>query len=314
MALILSKKDVEGLLDPVRAMQVLEAVMIEEIEGSTFHMPPFGGSSTRRRTFRTVGGGLYGLGRMGIRAEGQCTLYDTESGKLLAFMSYGWGVLRVGATMALAARYLARPEARSIGLLGSGHNALNILRCLKIVRAIERVEMYSPTSEHRLAFAQHATAALAIPVSAHDDPREVIADVDIIAVGTNSPTPVLSYSDLRPGMNVTSMGQVTELDESIYREFDQFVVPNRAQEVESASPNAHPYVEGALHRMVQEGRYDPTRIVELGSIIRGDFAPRGGPTDITLFRDSRGGVGDVALASDVYERARALGLGIEVDL
>src|SRR3954453_8199119 len=121
VALVLGRHDVEGLLDPARAMQVLEAVMIEEIEGSTFHMPSFGGSSTRRRTFRTVGGGLYGLKRMGLRAGGQCTLYDTETGNLLAFMSYGWGVLRVGATMALAARYLARPEARSIGLLGSGH-------------------------------------------------------------------------------------------------------------------------------------------------------------------------------------------------
>src|SRR5438067_3441726 len=98
MALVLGRKDVEGLLDPTRAMQVLEAVMLEEIEGSTFHMPPFGGSSTRRRTFRTVGGGLYSLGRMGIRAGGHCSLYDTESGKLLAFMSFGWGVLRVGAT------------------------------------------------------------------------------------------------------------------------------------------------------------------------------------------------------------------------
>lgn len=314
MALVLSKKDVEGLLDPARAMDVLQAVMMEEVDGSTFHMPPFGGSSTRRRTFRTVGGGLYGLRRMGVRAGGHCTLYDTETGSLLAFMAYGWGVLRVGATMAMGARFLAPAGADSIGLLGSGHNALNILRCLRLVRPIERVEMYSPTPAHRTGFAKDATAALGIPVIAHDDPREVIADVDIIAVGTNSPTPVLSYADLRPGTHITSMGQVTELDESIYLGVDQFVVPSRAQEIDTASPNAHPYVEGFLYRMVQEGRYDPTRIVELGSIIRGDVAPDNGPTHITLFRDSRGGVGDIALASDVYERARAQGLGTEVDL
>jgi ornithine cyclodeaminase len=314
MALILGKKDIQGLLDPARAMQVLEPVMIEELEGTTFHMPPFGGSSTRRRTFRTVGGGLYGLRRMGIRAGGHCTLYDTESGELLAFMSYSWGVLRVGATMGLAARYLARPEARSVGLLGSGHNALNILQCLKVVRPIERAETYSPTAEHRTAFAARATAALGIPVTAHDDPREVIADVDIIAVATNSNTPVLSYADLRPGVHVTSMGQTTELDESIFLQVDQFVAPNRAQEIDSASPNAHPHITGVLHVMVQEGRFDPARIVELGSIIRGDVAPRNGPADITLFRDSRGGPGDIALATYAYERAREQGLGIDVDL
>src|SRR5688572_22700304 len=108
-------------------MKALEPVMIEELEGTTFHMPPFGGSSTKRRTMRTVGGGLYGLGRMGIRAGGECSLYDTNTGELLCLMSYQWGVLRVGATMSLAARYLARPDCRSIGLLGSGRNALNIL-------------------------------------------------------------------------------------------------------------------------------------------------------------------------------------------
>lgn len=314
MALVLTRNDTEGLIDRETAIRVLETVMIEEVEGSTFHMPPFGGASTRRRTFRTVGGGLYGLGRMGVRAGGQCLLYDTESGELLAVMNQASGVLRVGATMALAARYLARPEARSVGLLGSGHNALNILQCLRIVRPIERVEMYSPTPEHRTAFAERATAALRIPVTAHDNPRDAIADVDVIVVATNSPTPVLSYPNLRPGTHVTSMGQVTELDESIYLGVDQFVVPSREQEIDSASPNAHPHVEGHLLRLVQEGRYDPARIVELGSLIKGEVAPRNRPTDITLFRDSRGGVGDLALANYAYERARERGLGLEVDL
>ncbi|HEY3117955.1 MAG TPA: ornithine cyclodeaminase family protein, partial [Chloroflexota bacterium] len=67
-------------------------------------------------------------------------------------------------------------------------------------------------------------------------------------------------------------------------------------------------------KMVREGRYDPARIVELGSIIKGEVAARNGPNDITLFRDARGGVGDIALANDVYERARAQGLGIEFEL
>ena len=54
--------------------------------------------------------------------------------------------------------------------------------------------------------------------------------------------------------------------------------------------------------------------MELGSIISGDVAPRNGPADITLFRESQGGVGDIALANYVYETARARGLGVEVDL
>ena len=314
MALILSKQDVEGILDPAGAIEALVPVMLEELDGTTFHQPTFGGSSTKRRTYRVVGGGLYGLRRMGIRVGGQCSLYDTETGGLVAIVSYHWGVLRVGATMALAARYLARPDSRSIGLLGSGMNALNILQCLKLVRPIERVEMYSPTPDHRQAFAEKASAALGIPVTARDDPGEVVADVDIIAVGTDSRTPILAAQDIPPGVHVTSMGTVTELDESVFLEIDQFVAPNRAQEIDSGSPNAHPNLLGLLLNMVQEGRYDPSRIVELGSIIKGDVVPRNGPEDRTLFRDSRGGVGDLALANYVYERARERGLGTEIDL
>jgi len=293
-------------------MEALRAVMVDEARGDTFHLPPYGGAKSERRTFRVVGGGLYGLGRMGVRA-GVTQLFDTETGELIAIVG-GATNLRVGATMGLAAQYLARPDARSIGLLGSGRNALPILECLKIVRPIERVDVYSPTPAHRNRLAERATAALGIPVTSRDTPTAAISGADIIVVGTSSYTPVLSFEDVRPGTHVTSMGMSTELDEPIYLRVDQFVAPSREQEVESASPVAHPHVEGHLYRLVQDGRYDPSSIVELGSIMNGAAAARNGPTDINLFRESRGGVGDVALANWVYERAREAGLGVEVDL
>jgi ornithine cyclodeaminase/alanine dehydrogenase-like protein (mu-crystallin family) len=312
MALIVPREVAERFLDARSAMESLRPVMVDEARGDTFHMPPFGGAKSIRRTIRTVGGGLYGLGRMGVRA-GATQLFDTETGELLAIVG-GTGNLRVGATMGLAAQYLVRPDARTVGLLGSGRNALPILECLKVVRPIERVGMYSPTPEHRARLAERATKALGIPVTAHDTPAAAIADADIIAVGTSSYTPVLTYTDVRPGTHVTSMGMSTELDESIYLKVDQFVAPSRDQEVEAASPISHPHVEGHLYRLVQEGRYDAASIVELGSIMNGDVAARNGPSDINLFRDSRGGVGDVAMANWVYERAREAGLGVEIDL
>jgi ornithine cyclodeaminase/alanine dehydrogenase-like protein (mu-crystallin family) len=197
--------------------------------------------------------------------------------------------------------------------LGSGRNALGILQCLQDVRPIEHIDVYSPTPEHRTALAQRASAALGIPVTARDGPREAIADADIVVVGTSSYSPVLELSDLRPGTHVTSMGMTTELGESLILGVDQFVAPSREQEIDSASPSVHPYVEGPLYRLVQDGRYDPAQIVELGAILRGEVAPLNGASDITLFRDSRGGVGDIALANWAYERARDAGLGIEIE-
>lgn len=314
MPLLLRPKDIEGLLDLDQAMQVLESMMIEEVEGDTFHMPAYGGSKSKRKSFRIVGGGLYGSRRMGFRSEAGVQLFDTDTGDWLALVAgAGSSSIRIPATMGLAARYLARPEVRSVGVLGSGRNPLGILQAFKAVRPIERVDVYSPTREHREAFAQGATATLGLPVTARETPDEAIADKDIILVSTASYTPALHGSQLRPGVHVSSMGMTSELDESVYLQIDQFVVPNREQEIDSARPDVHPYVEGQLYRMVKDGRYDPSNIVELGSIIKGEVAPQNGPTDTTLFRDSRGGVGDLALANYVFERAREQGLGLEID-
>src|SRR5437667_6850087 len=117
MTLLITADEARRLIDPKQAMQALEAAMIEEAEGTTFSMPPFGGAKSERRTFRTVGGGLYGLRRMGIRftttghgprGSGATTnLLDTDTGELLAIIA-GATDLRIGATLALGARSLAR--------------------------------------------------------------------------------------------------------------------------------------------------------------------------------------------------------------
>ena len=319
MTLLLSRQDVADLLDPQSAMSILEGAMREEVAGTASHMPPYGGSSQTLRTPRLVGGGLHSLGRWGLRGGGVAVLFDVSTNPNsapVAILGYRFGNLRVGATMGLAARYLARPDARSIGILGSGMNAMDILRCLCAVRRIERVELYSPTAEHRTAFAERASRELGIPVTPHDTPRPVTAEVDIIAVATNSRTPVLRFDQLQPGVHVTSMGLTTELDESIYLEADQLVAASREQEIDSSAPgpNNPGNVEGGqLWRLLQAGRLSRERIIELGTIIQGDIAPRNGPSDINVFRESRGGVGDTALASWVYEQARERGLGVEFD-
>ena len=313
MALILSRQDTEGLIDLKQAMDVLEAMMIEEVEGNTFHMPPFGGGKSSRRTFRLVGGGLYGIGRMGIRLSG-VQLMDTQTGHLLAIVGGNAPSFRIPAMMALGARYLARPDAKRVGLLGSGRNALGILQALKVVRPIEQVQVFSPTREHREALALRASEVLAMDVTPKDDPQAAIRDAEIILVGTSSYRPVLHRSDLRPGVHIGSWGMTTELDESVYQAVDQFAVQNVDQEIDSGRPDVHPYVEGTLWKAVQEERYEPKRITPLGAMVKGQVASINGPDNVTLFRDSRGGVGDIALASHVYEQAQARGLGIRVDL
>ena len=93
--------------------------------------------------------------------------------------------VRLAASAGLAARYLARPDARRVGLIGSGMISLPMLQGLCGVRSIEAVDVYSPTPEHRAAFAERAGRELGIPVTAHDAPEPVIDGADILAVATN---------------------------------------------------------------------------------------------------------------------------------
>jgi len=318
VTLLLSRDDVAQLIGPKAAIEVTEMLVREEVAGTVTHLPPLGGGAPGQRTeIRVVAGALHGLGRTGVRigyGTGVATLFDTRTREFLAVMGYPFSHLRVGATMALAARYLARPDARSVGYLGSGSNALAILQCLQVVRHFEGVEVYSPTPEHRQAFATRATEALGVPVRAHDTLEAAIDGVDIIAVGTNSPTPVLHGDQLRPGVHVTSMGLPNELDASVYLRADQFVAASREAEIDEATPSsisAGRATGGALYQLLREKRLTVESIIELGALVTGDVAPRNGPNDITVFRESRGGPGDIALASYAYERARQLGRGIE---
>ena len=220
--------------------------------------------------------------------------------------------LRVGASMALAARYLSRPDSQTIGLLGSGRNALDILQGLCAVRPIQRIEVYSPTPEHRNRFARRATEALGIPVTAHDAPEPVIATGDIIALATNAQTPVLTADQLRPGVHVTSMGVEVEVDPSVYLRVDQVVASSVSQEIVANQVDAGGRAPTRLlEGLLAEGTLAREKAIDLGAIVAADVAPRNGPSSITLYRESRGGVGDMALAHYAYERARALGRGVD---
>ena len=175
---------------------------------------------------------------------------------------------------------LARPNARRVGLIGSGSIALPILQGLCAVRPIDAVNVYSPTREHREAFAERAGSELGIPVAARDTVESAIQGADILAVATNARAPVVTYEQLRPGIHVTSFGLVGELDASVYLQADQLVAASREQEIENAQPTKTPgrITGGVLYELLTAGSLTPESITDLGSVARGDVAARNGCT------------------------------------
>lgn len=128
MALLLERHEVKGLLDMKRAIVVTEAAFKEQGQGSVMSRAPTV-LAVNHGSLRIVSGGLLESNILGARLGGAsgfakssqlAVLCSSDTGELLTVMSYPFGALRTGATVALATKFLAREDAQVAGLIGTG--------------------------------------------------------------------------------------------------------------------------------------------------------------------------------------------------
>jgi ornithine cyclodeaminase/alanine dehydrogenase-like protein (mu-crystallin family) len=268
---------------------------------------------------RAVGGGAYGVGRVGIRVGGVSLVFATAGNELLGIVGSGYSNLRVGALVGLAARAFARADAHAVALLGSGRLALSALEGLCAIGSIERISVYSPTREHREAFARRAAAALKVPVTAMETREAALDGADIVALGTNSSAAVIREDDVPPGTHVASWGEPFEIDASVYAKAALVVVSSWRLEYAMIDPKGQYLAERKglgpppLWTLLSEGRLAREKVVELGAVAAGSSPAPTSRDAITVFRESQGGAGDIALAGLAFDRAKALGRGVEYD-
>src|SRR5262249_6894413 len=151
----------------------------------------------------------------GDKYVGLVMLFSTENGEPLAIFPDGVVQrMRVASSSAIAARCLAREDASTLALFGSGWQAGGQLHGHSPWRDIKRVNVYSPTKSNRDTFAKEMQQKLTAEVRPVDHPEEAVRDADIIATTTNSLTRVVSPEWVRPGMHVTCV-RVPELGDEI---------------------------------------------------------------------------------------------------
>lgn len=139
---------------------------------------------------------------------GLVLLFDTNTGEPLAIMQDGYlQHLRVGALAGLGAKYLARDNASTVGMLGAGGMADSHLMAFAAVRNIKQVKVYAPTAEHRHQYAQKLAARLDIEVVPCESPEQAVQGVDILSACTNSVLPVVFARMVEPGMHVTQVAR-----------------------------------------------------------------------------------------------------------
>lgn len=242
---------------------------------------------------------------------GMLLVFSTETGELLGWMPDGYlQRTRVGALYALAADYLARPDAAEVGLIGSGWQAAGQILGLRCVRNIKKVRVFSTNADRRSRFAGELQASLEIEVRPVAAARDAFVKADIVALATNANEKVMESLWVEPGQHLSSV-RVLELDPRAYEDCDRVVV-NRAE------PWMQNYHVGELcPQDIKDAKVPPA---PPGAIEAREFfrqrIKRSGAREKTLFPNEASnyqlGGQFAAVAGFVLDRAREKGLGREL--
>jgi alanine dehydrogenase len=137
---------------------------------------------------------------------GLIMLMSTKNGEPLALINDGiLQQMRVGGGAGIGARALARQDASTVGILGSGGMAQTFLQAFCAVRPIKRAKVFSPTATNRGRYAKEMSDKLGIEVTPVASAREAVRGIDILATCTDSMSPTFEADWLEPGMHVTML-------------------------------------------------------------------------------------------------------------
>lgn len=235
-------------------------------------------------------------------------LYDAETGGLLSVMEAGaLGQIRTGAASGLATKSMARTDASTVGIIGTGFQARTQLEAVCTVCDVKQVRAYSRTQEKREAFATRMAERLNVEVVAADSAEECIRGADIAVTITGSREPVLKGEWLEQGSHVNAAGGNhwirRELDEQAIT-MSQLVV---VDDLEQAKVEC-----GDLIWPAERGLFRWSMAHTLADLVSGKIAGRPDSRAVTLFESQGVAIEDVAAALHVYHKAREQSMGQEL--
>ena len=235
---------------------------------------------------------------------------DPDTGQPVALLEGGaLTAIRTGAGAGAATDLLARPDAASVAIIGSGVQARTQLEAVCTVRQIRQVRVYSPNRAHAAAFAADMAGQDPIPaaVEVAGDAATAVAGADIVCAATTSFTPVFPGAALKPGAHVNGVGSYLPT----MQEVDLTTVQRALVVVDSRE--AALAEAGDLIIPLQDGAISAGHIhAEIGEIVAGRKPGRRSATQITFFKSVGVAVQDAAAAAVALRNAEQLGLGTAV--
>lgn len=233
-------------------------------------------------------------------------LFDADSGRPHAMVGGNYlTAVRTAAASAVSIRHLSRPDAKTLGIVGAGHQAPFQLRAAAAQRNFERIVGWN-LHENMLGTLEKTAGELGLPFEAVS--REQLgAEADVIITITSCFEPLLMKGWITPGTHIACMGTDTkgkqEVDEKLVATATLFT-----DEVAQAAEL------GECQHAVEYGLITPDAIAEIGAVINGDHPGRRNADAITLFDGTGVGLQDLAVADAAVRKAQSLGLAQEIDL
>lgn len=254
---------------------------------------------------------------------GLVMLFNTENGEPLAIMHDGFlQHITVGAGAGISAKYLAKKDSHTLGVIGSGGQARSQTDAVCAVRNIRKIKVYSPTPEHRKEFADSMSQRHNVDSEVLDNPREVFSNSDIIITATDSVTPVFDVDWLEAGTHL-GFASGRELDVRIFERADLMSTPSPSlrNPARDAAPllliRSFPsWVVGTEDELkviprIARPPFPPERSASLIDIILGRAKGRVNDQQITVSQ-SGGPQRFAVVGGAVYELVKGKGLGREI--
>jgi ornithine cyclodeaminase/alanine dehydrogenase-like protein (mu-crystallin family) len=306
MALFLAEEDVQELFPMKQALERVEGSFVAQHGGSAVNQ-------SRQRLFQPgfslhyMAAALADEHLAGMKiytitsgtARFLVLLFDARTGDLLAVMEADHlGRIRTGAASGVATKYLARPDATRVGVIGTGRQARTQLQAVAGVRQVQAVRVFSRNETHRAEFCEEMASRLQFLIEPVATAEEATRFGDIVITATTSSEPVVKGEWLRPGTHVNAIGanmaNRREMDDAVLRQAAILTVDSRDQ----ARGEAGDLIQGlpAANRSWDD-------VVELKDVVCESKLWRESNEQITVFKSCGIAVWDVAAAGFIYREA-----------
>ena len=217
--------------------------------------------------------------------------------------------MRTGAASGVATKYMARQDADTVGIYGTGWQAESQLMAVCAVRKIRSIKAYSRKRDHREAFARRMESMLRVEVTPAATAEEAARGQAIIITATSAREPVLKGEWVDAGAHINAAGSnflsKAEIDVETIRRASLVAVDS----IEQSKVEA-----GDLLPAIERGIISWESVTELGRIVAGRERGRTSAEEITIFKSNGIALEDISTALRVYNLARERGLGSPVSL